>query len=115
MNKLLAAASALALATTPLAQAGGHGDDKFPATLAGHALVPAASVVDAPAGAAPYFDISGRWTQGASRVDEIGAITGYTFGWMADNRRPTGYTLPMQGQPLQGFSGIIKGDTDGGY
>lgn len=75
----------------------------FPAKLAGHALIPAASFVPAPADAPADAKVSGKFT-GAARVDAIGTVPGDTGGM--HGKRPTGLSVPFDGQPLQGLSGF---------
>ncbi|WP_112663001.1 esterase-like activity of phytase family protein [Microvirga flavescens] len=91
----LALPLAVALASPALAQ------QQFPATLAGHAILPAQSFVEAPADAPADLKISGKFTTG-KRVDALGSIEG------TSGDRPTGVKLPFKGQPLQGHSGIKK-------
>ena len=79
----------------------------FPATLAGHAVMPAMSLIKAPADAPADLQTSGKFTTG-QRVEKIGSIEGQSAG------RPTGVFLPFKGQPLQGHSGI-KHMADGSY
>jgi hypothetical protein len=74
---------------------------QFPATLAGHAILPAESFIEAPGDAPSDLRVSGKFTTG-SRVDAVGAVEGLSNG------RPTGVKLPFRGQPLQGHSGIKK-------
>ena len=82
-------------------------DTQFPATLAGHAVMPALSMIAAPADAPTDFQMSGKFTTGA-RVESAGSVEGLSYG------RPTGVFLPFNGQPLQGHSGI-KRMNDGSY
>jgi hypothetical protein len=101
---LLGSVAVLALASSgALAQSEGE----FPATLAGHAVLPAASFVDAPADAPADLKTSGKYTTG-KRVTEIGSVEGKSNG------RPTGLSTPFKGQPLQGHSGI-KTMPDGSF
>lgn len=96
---------------------------QFPATLAGHAALPAMTLVQPPADAPELFKISGRFTaQDRRRVDELGAIP--TVAFTADKAAPrsSGVGLPLAGQPAQGMSGIISTGpgsflllTDNGY
>jgi hypothetical protein len=86
------------LAALPLAA-----EEVFPATLAGHALIPAATFIPAPADAPKDAALSGKFTGGA-RVTEAGTVPGDT-GAM-HGKRPTGLSLPFEGQPLQGLSGF---------
>lgn len=79
----------------------------FPATLAGHALLPAATFVPAPADAPDYFDTSGRFT-GPGNVRDASLYTREGQTWLSAEEAPrtTGMFLPFVGQPVQGFSGI---------
>lgn len=77
------------------------------AELAGHAILSVDAKVSAPANAPADLKISGKYTTD-SRVTELGKIEGKS----AD--RPTGKFLPIEGQPLQGHSGI-KRMADGTY
>lgn len=90
---------------TPLAPA--RADQAFPAILAGHAVLPAASFLPAPAEAPADLKVSGKFTTGA-RVTAVGTVPGKSAG------RPTGLSLPFQGQPVQGHSGI-KTMPDGSF
>ena len=73
----------------------------FPATLSGHAILPAQSFIAAPKDAPADLRISGKFTTG-QRVEAIGTVEGKSAG------RPTGVSLPFRGQPLQGHSGIQR-------
>ncbi len=73
----------------------------FSATLAGHAVMPAQSFVAAPKDAPDDLKISGKFTSG-KRVEALASVEGLSAG------RPTGVSLPFNGQPLQGHSGIKK-------
>jgi hypothetical protein len=101
---LLLAGSALALiaAVTPA-----RADQAFPATLAGHAMIPAATYIQAPADAPADLKSAGKFTTGR-RVDTPGSVMGMSF------ERPTGIALPLPGQPIQGHSGI-KTMPDGSF
>lgn len=79
----------------------------YPATLAGHALLPAQSLIPAPKDAPADLRVSGKFTTDR-RVDAIGSVEGQSAG------RPTGVSLPFKGQPVQGHSGI-KRMADGSY
>lgn len=92
----LTLAAALALATLPAVA-----QTAYPATLAGHALLPAQSFIAAPKDAPADLQASGKFTTG-QRVEKIGSVEGLSAG------RPTGVSLPFKGQPLQGHSGIKK-------
>ena len=75
------------------------GPRAFPATLAGHVVMPAQSFLAAPKDAPEDLKISGKFTTG-KRVEAVGTVEGLSAG------RPTGVSLPFKGQPLQGHSGI---------
>ncbi|MDR6889669.1 MULTISPECIES: esterase-like activity of phytase family protein [Variovorax] len=79
----------------------------FPATLAGHAVLPAQSFVGAPKDAPADLQVSGKFTSGR-RVEALGTVEGLSGG------RGTGVSVPFKGQPLQGHSGIKKMD-DGSF
>lgn len=96
---LLSAAAALAVA----APAGA--DQRFEATLAGHAILPAFTMALPPADAPRDALVSGKFAgPGNLRVDRPGSIPGDTGP--IQGRRPTGIAFPFIGQPVQGFSGI---------
>jgi len=71
----------------------------FPATLAGHVVMPALSFLAAPQDAPEDLKTSGKFTTG-KRVEAFSTVEGLSAG------RPTGVSLPFKGQPLQGHSGI---------
>lgn len=87
-------------------------DQQFPATLAGHAILPAATFIAPPADAPPGFAMSGRYTAAGAPARSPETVPGSTGP--APNGRPTGIALPFIGQPVQGFSGI-KPAGDGTY
>ncbi|WP_180125158.1 esterase-like activity of phytase family protein [Rhodoferax sp. BLA1] len=97
----LAAAALLSLPVASWAQ------QAYPATLAGHAVLPAASFVSAPKDAPADLQTSGKFTTG-TRVDKLASVEGLSAG------RPTDISLPFKGQPLQGHSGI-KHMPDGSF
>jgi hypothetical protein len=80
---------------------------EYPAKLAGHAVVPAATFIATPKDAPADLQLSGKFTTG-QRVEKIGSVEGQSAG------RPTGVFLPFKGQPIQGHSGIKK-MADGSY
>lgn len=80
---------------------------EYPARLAGHALLPAATFISSPKNAPLDLQISGKFTTG-QRVEKIGSVEGMSAG------RPTGIALPFNGQPIQGHSGV-KRMSDGSY
>ncbi|ASP84862.1 glycerophosphodiester phosphodiesterase [Sinorhizobium meliloti] len=106
MTKSILAAMALTL----LASSAALAEEKaFPARLEAHAILPANTIVAAPADAADYLKTSGKFsTADRKRAAELGSVAG------KDGVRPTGLSLPFNGQPMQGFSGI-KAIEDGTF
>lgn len=104
-RSLLLAASIIALATTSTLA-----DEKeFPAKLVGHAILPANTIIKAPEDAPAHLQTSGKFsTADRRRAEGFGTVPG------TDGVRPTGLSLPFDGQPVQGFSGI-KANGDGTY
>ncbi len=84
-----------------------HAQTAFPANLAGHALIPAQTFLPAPTDAPADLRMSGKFTT-AARVEAIGSVEGRSAN------RPTGVSVPFNGQPVQGHSGI-KRVPDGSY
>ena len=79
----------------------------FPATLTGHAALPARTFVDAPKDALEALRSSGKYTApDGRRVDKLESIAGTSYLSAKEAPRPTGISLPFAGQPVQGFSGI---------
>lgn len=79
----------------------------FPATLSGHAVLPARSFVATPKDAPADLQLSGKFSNG-KRTETVGTVEGMSYG------RGTGVSLPFKGQPLQGHSGI-KRMADGSF
>ncbi|MBD3892848.1 esterase-like activity of phytase family protein [Hydrogenophaga sp.] len=100
LHLLLAAALALGAHS---AQA----QTEFPATLRGHAILPAQTFIATPRDAPADLRLSGKFTTG-QRVETVGSVEGRSAG------RPTGVFLPFKGQPVQGHSGI-KRMADGSF
>ncbi|MDX3810451.1 MAG: esterase-like activity of phytase family protein, partial [Bosea sp. (in: a-proteobacteria)] len=73
---------------------------EFPAKLLGQALLPASTLVPAPADAPADLKVSGKFVTPGKRVEAVGTVMGASGG------RPTGLATPFAGQPVQGFSGI---------
>ncbi|TPP10626.1 esterase-like activity of phytase family protein [Rhizobium glycinendophyticum] len=81
----------------------------FTARLVNHAILPANTIIAAPDDAPAYLKTSGKFTTAdRKRAEELGSVPG------KDGVRPTGLSLPFDGQPLQGFSGI-KAMPDGSF
>jgi hypothetical protein len=87
---------------------GASAEQQFPATLAGHAVLPALEIaLDPPKDAPPSFAVSGKYTgPDWRRVDAVGTIRGTSYISPASAPRLTGVSTPFNGQPMQGFSGI---------
>ena len=95
----------LLLAATMLVALPASADQRFEATLAGHAVLPAFTMALPPADAPRDALLSGKFAgPGNLRIDAPGAVMGDT-GALHGNR-PTGIAFPFIGQPVQGFSGI---------
>ena len=88
-----------------LVASGSFANERKPAVLAGHALIPALSMIAPPADAPREVWVSGKFTgPGNLRNEQPMSVMGNT-GAMHGNRA-TGIRLPFLGQPLQGFSGF---------
>src|SRR3982751_1087707 len=121
MNALtLAAACALCLA----AGAGrAQSASAVEATLAGHAALGADASVAAPRDAGPFFATAGKFANAKrQRNEQLGSESANTFVGDPKYPRASGGALPMKGQSVQGFSGIVslgKGEfltlTDNGF
>ncbi|APZ52541.1 esterase-like activity of phytase family protein [Salipiger abyssi] len=78
-------------------------EEVFPATLAGHAYLPALSLVEPPADAPRDAWVSGKFTGGARNDMPMSVMgnVGKNYGG-----HETGIALPFIGQPVQGMSGF---------
>lgn len=85
--------------------------ETFDARLAGHAYLPALSLVAPPADAPKDAWISGKFTGGARNGVPM-SVPGNTGG--LHGKRLTGLNLPFIGQPLQGFSGFAMNRAEDG-
>ncbi len=103
--KIALLASCAALATPALAE------EVFPATLAGHAFLPALSLVVPPADAPRDLWVSGKFT-GTTRNEvpmSVMGNVGKSYGG-----HETGIALPFIGQPVQGMSGFAMNRAEDG-
>ena len=93
-----------------------HAQQQFPATLKGHAWLPAQGLSLTPPKDAPEsFAISGKFMGPEwRRVEAIGTVPGNSYISPASALRKTGGATPFKGQPVQGFSGI-KSMKDGTF
>jgi hypothetical protein len=81
----------------------------FPAKLVSHAVLPANTVIAAPADAPLHLRNAGKFTTSdRKRAQALGTVPG------KDGVVPTGLSLPFDGQVVQGFSGI-KAMPDGTF
>ncbi|MEW9807183.1 esterase-like activity of phytase family protein [Mesorhizobium marinum] len=98
MRKILLSATAAGALFAGMAQAE---EKEFPATLESHAILPANTIIAAPADAPAHLKTSGKFTTpDRLRATGLGSVPG------KDGVRETGLSLPFDGQPVQGFSGI---------
>ncbi|WP_323011004.1 esterase-like activity of phytase family protein [Paracoccus sp. (in: a-proteobacteria)] len=86
-------------------------EEVFPARLAGHAVLPAFTMVPPPADAPRDLWISGRFAAGA-RNDVPMSVMGDTGA--AYGSHQTGIALPFLGQPVQGMSGFAMNRAEDG-
>jgi hypothetical protein len=94
-------------AVAMLVSAAAMAQTKYPAVLEGHAILPAMTLVPAPADAPPELQISGRYAgPPGQRVDTPESVPGISALSDKAAPRPTGISLPFKGQPVQGLSGI---------
>ncbi|MCS3741053.1 MULTISPECIES: esterase-like activity of phytase family protein [unclassified Rhizobium] len=104
-NALLASVSFVLL----IAGSAAADQQEFPAKLAGQAILPANTLVAAPADAPEFLKHSGKFTTAdRKRTEALGSVPG------KDGVRVTDLKLPFDGQPIQGFSGI-KTMADGSF
>ena len=80
---------------------------EYPAILSAHAVMPANTIITAPKDTPTDLKVSGKFTTGERNL-ALESIEGQSNG------RPTGISLPFDGQPIQGHSGIKK-MSDGSY
>ena len=88
-------------------------EETFPVKLAGHAFLPALTLVTPPADAPRDLWVSGKFT-GAARNEAPMSVPGDVGA--AYGSHPTGISLPFIGQPVQGMSGLaMNRDEDGSW
>nr|CAD6419184.1 glycerophosphodiester phosphodiesterase [Rhizobium sp. Q54] len=90
------------VALVALLGGGANAEEKeFSATLVSHAILPANTIIPAPEDAPEHLKTSGKFsTADRKRAEGLGTVPG------KDGVRPTGLSLPFDGQPVQGFSGM---------
>src|SRR5262245_40155899 len=105
MKKYFLASVALFILTTSASA----DETAFPAKLVSQAILPANTIVPAPADAPDFLKTSGKFTTpDRLRTEALGTVPG------KDGARVTDLKLPFDGQPVQGFSGI-KAMPDGTF
>lgn len=88
-------------------------EERFPAILAGHAILPAFTMVTPPADAPRDLWVSGKFT-GKQRNEDPMTVEGDVGKAYGGHR--TGISLPFIGQPVQGMSGLaMNRDRDGSW
>ncbi|MEM6441431.1 MAG: esterase-like activity of phytase family protein, partial [Pseudomonadota bacterium] len=102
MRRALILGSALVWLAAPLPAE----ETRFPAVLAGHAVLPALTLVPPPPDAPRDALVSGKFATAVRGVrnDRPLSFEGDTFGFHGS--RGTSLFLPFIGQPVQGFSGF---------
>jgi hypothetical protein len=99
-------AAALALVTAAF---GASAQTEVTAILAGHAALSTFTTVEAPKAAGPFFETAGKFNAAnRQRTEVLNSIEGVTFVGDAKYPRKSGGTLPIKGQSVQGFSGIVS-------
>lgn len=106
IRKALTAGVALAALALPASA-----EEIYPAKLAGHAFLPAFTLVAPPADAPRDAMISGKFT-GSTRNHEVMSVPGDVGA--AYGNHPTGLALPFLGQPVQGLSGFAMNRAEDG-
>lgn len=87
--------------------ASGQEMTRYPAVLAGHAALPAMTMIAPPADAPKGFSVAGKFTAANRRREtRLGAVPGITFTAEPSVPRSSGVGLPVEGQVVQGFSAI---------
>src|SRR5262245_32284345 len=76
-------------------------EQEYTATLVEHAILPAATFIKPPADAPESLMMAAKYTApDRHRAETLGSVPGM------DGVRPTGLSMPFDGQAVQGFSGI---------
>ncbi|SDP85228.1 Uncharacterized conserved protein [Rhodoferax sp. OV413] len=92
-----------------LAAGAAQAQTEVSAVLAGHAALPFNTTVAAPKEAGPLFATAGKFTNNnRQRSDTLGSVPGVSFVGDPKYPRNSGGSLPIQGQSVQGFSGIVS-------
>jgi hypothetical protein len=82
---------------------------EVPAVLVGHAALPASTTVTPPIEAGAFFSTAGKFSAAnRQRTETLGANPGVTFVGDPKYPRNSGGSLPINGQAVQGLSGIVS-------
>ncbi|WP_062011347.1 esterase-like activity of phytase family protein [Aureimonas sp. AU4] len=100
MKSILAALPLVALCVSGASAQSPEGQS-FPATLDAQVVLPADTLIAAPENAPEHLRHAGKFTTpDRQRSEALGSVPGM------DGKRPTNAGLPLDGQAVQGFSGI---------
>ena len=105
LGHLLASIATIAMTSSAMAE------ETFTAKLAGHAFLPALTLITPPADAPRDAWVSGKFT-GKARNDKPMSVMGDVG--KAYGSHTTGISLPFIGQPVQGLSGFAMNRADDG-
>jgi len=100
-SALLTSVSLCILSSMLLSGAASAQEKTFTAKLVSHAILPANTIIPAPADAPEHLKTSAKFTTpDRKRAEGLGTVPG------KDGVRTTGLSMPFDGQAMQGFSGI---------
>jgi hypothetical protein len=98
----------LALAVAALLSSHAFAQTEVKAVLAGHAALPASTTIKPPKDAHAFFATAGKFaTPNRQRTEIMGSQKANTFVGDPKFPRASGGALPVAGQAVQGFSGIV--------
>lgn len=90
-----------------------HAQQEVTAELAGHAYLPFDTTVAAPKDAGSFFATAGKFANNnRTRNEVLGSEKANTFVGDPKAPRASGGALPVKGQSVQGFSGIVALDRE---
>ena len=103
LSRVVMAVSIAVSAASALAQT------EVTAALAGHAALSSKTTVDAPKAAGAFFEVAGKFNAAnRQRMETLHSFEGITFVGDPKHPRKSGGSLPIKGQSVQGFSGIVS-------
>lgn len=107
MNRLTAFPATALAAGLAFASLPAQAQTAFEATLAGHAALPAPTRIMPPKDAPASLMTSGKYMgPPGQRVDKLESVRGASYISDRDAPRYSDGSVPIKGQPVQGFSGI---------